>query len=208
MDDVIDAVKVLSLATSTTRRVMTAQCAARGSEGDDANAERFDGVEIAQPVGLMAQPALTATTEALAVRHGDELIALFLVDKGAPAQAVESGEARMYGVGAGNATAVIRIRNSGAVEIASAGATVVKLQDGSQPFVRGTTYADALGTGIDALKTLNTAIGTFATAVGGATPAVAAAAVTLNTAIGAANTALDTLKAARSAYLSTKVSGQ
>lgn len=119
-DDVLDAVKVLSLTTSTTRRVMTAQCAARGSEGDDANAERFDGVEIAQPVGLMAQPSLTATTEALAVRHGDELIALFLIDKGANVQAVEAGETRLYGAGAQNATTVIRLRSNGAIDITSA----------------------------------------------------------------------------------------
>ena len=119
-DDGIDAVKVLSLTTSTTRRVMTAQCAARGSEGDDANAERFDGVEIAQPVGLMAQPALTATTEALAVRHGDELIALFLIDKGANVQAVEAGETRLYGAGTQNATTVIRLRSNGAIDITSA----------------------------------------------------------------------------------------
>ena len=119
-DDVLDAVKVLSLTTSTTRRVMTAQCAARGSEGDDANAERFDGVEIAQPVGLMAQPSLTATTEALAVRHGDELIALFLIDKGANVQAVEAGETRLYGAGTQNATTVIRLRSNGAIDITSA----------------------------------------------------------------------------------------
>ena len=119
-DDGIDAVKVLSLVTSQTRRVMTAQCAARGSEGDDANAERFDGVEIAQPVGLMAQPALTATTEALAVRHGDELIALFLIDKGANVQAVEAGETRLYGAGTQNATTVIRLRSNGAIDITSA----------------------------------------------------------------------------------------
>ena len=119
-DDGIDAVKVLSLVTSQTRRVMTAQCAARGSEGDDANAERFDGVEIAQPVGLMAQPSLTATTEALAVRHGDELIALFLIDKGANVQAVEAGETRLYGAGAQNATTVIRLRSNGAIDITSA----------------------------------------------------------------------------------------
>ena len=119
-DDVLDAVKVLSLTTSTTRRVMTAQCAARGSEGDDANAERFDGVEIAQPVGLMAQPALTATTEALAVRHGDELIALFVIDKGANVQAVEAGETRLYGAGTQNATTVIRLRSNGAIDITSA----------------------------------------------------------------------------------------
>lgn len=119
-DDPIDAFKVLSLTTSTTRRVLTAQCAGRGAEGDDDAAERFDGVEVAQPAGLMASPALTATTEALAVRRGDELIALFLIDKGANVQAVEAGETRLYGAGTQNATTVIRLRSNGAIDITSA----------------------------------------------------------------------------------------
>lgn len=206
--DPIDAFEPVSLTVSTSHRVLTATCVGLGAAGDNTNAERFDGVEVAQPSGLLAHPALTATSEALCVRRGDELIALFLIDKGAPAQAVESGETRLHGVGGSNAAAVIRIRADGSIEITSAGATAVKLQDGSQPFVRGTTYADALGTAVDALKVLNTAVGTFATAVGGSVPGVVGAAATLNTAIGVANAALDALKTARTAYLSTKVSGQ
>ena len=210
-DDPIDAWKPLALSVSTTRRCLTATCAGVGSEGDDSAAEQIPDVEVMQPAGFMANPALTATSEAIAVRRGDELIALFLVDKGAPAQAVESGETRLYGVGASNAAAVIRIRNSGAVEITSAGATVVKLQDGSQPFVRGTTYADALGVFLDALKVVMLGIGTFATAVGVGTPlfpAVATAAGVLNGLITTFNLAIDALKLARSTYLSTKVTGQ
>lgn len=119
-DDPIDAFKVLSLATSTTRRVLTAQCAGVGSEGSDDAAERFDGVEVAQPAGLMASPALTSTTEALAVRRGDELIALFLVDKGATVQALAAGETKLHGVNGTNATTVIHIRADGSMDIASA----------------------------------------------------------------------------------------
>jgi len=119
-DDPIDAYKVLSLATSTTRRVLTAQCAGVGSEGADDAAERFDGVEVAQPSGLMASPALTATTEALAVRRGDELIALFLIDKGAAVQALAAGETKLHGVNATNAGTVIHIRADGSMDITSA----------------------------------------------------------------------------------------
>lgn len=119
-DDPIDAFKVLSLATSTTRRVLTAQCAGVGSEGADDAAERFDGVEVAQPAGLMASPALTATTEALAVRRGDELIALFLIDKGAAVQALAAGETKLHGVNGTNAATVIHIRADGSMDITSA----------------------------------------------------------------------------------------
>lgn len=119
-DDPIDAFKVLSLATSATRRVLTAQCAGVGSEGADDAAERFDDVEVAQPAGLMASPALTATTEALAVRRGDELIALFLIDKGAAAQALAAGETKLHGVNSTNATTVIHLRADGSIDITSA----------------------------------------------------------------------------------------
>ena len=119
-EDPIDAFKVLSLTTSTSRRVLTAQVAGVGSEGADATAERFDDVEVAQPAGLMASPALTATTEALAVRRGDELIALFLIDKGATVQALAAGETKLHGVNATNAGTVVHIRASGAIDITSA----------------------------------------------------------------------------------------
>jgi hypothetical protein len=156
----------------------------------------------------MAAPSLSATAEAAFVRIGDQVVALALLDKGASSQAVEAGEVRLYGPGSSNASAVIRIRANGSIEIVSAGATVVKLQDGSQPFVRGTTYADALGTFLDALKVVMLGIGTFATAVGAALPPVAAAAATLGGLITTFNSACDALKAARTAYLSVKVSGQ
>ena len=41
------------------------------------------------------------------------MVLLCIIDKGAPAQTLESGETRVYGVGASNATAMIRIRANG-----------------------------------------------------------------------------------------------
>jgi hypothetical protein len=210
MDDLgaIEFGQVLGVTVSSNSRATTVQLAAVGQAGDDDGAERIDAVEVMQPAGLMAAPSLSATAEAAFVRIGDQVIALALADKGAPAQAVEAGEVRLYGVGSSNAAAVIRIRADGSIEIVSAGATVVKLQDGSQPFVRGTTYADALGTFLDALKVVMLGIGTFATAVGAALPPVAAAAATLGGLITTFNSACDALKTSRTAYLSVKVSGQ
>lgn len=203
--------KVLGVTVSGNSRATTLQLAATGQEGDDDGAERIDAVEVLQPAGLMAAPSLSSTAEAAFIRIGDQVVALALLDKGASSQAVEAGEVRLYGPGSSNASAVIRIRANGSIEIVSAGATVVKLQDGSQPFVRGTTYADALGVFLDALKIVLLGIGTFATAVGVGTPlfpAVATAAGVLNGLIVTFNTACDALKASRTAYLSVKVAGQ
>jgi hypothetical protein len=203
--------KVLGVTVSGNSRATTLQIAATGQEGDDDGAERIDAVEVLQPAGLMAAPSLSATAEAAFIRIGDEVIALALIDKGASSQSVEAGEVRLYGPGSSNASATIRIRANGSIEIVSAGATLVKLQDGSQPFVRGTTYADALGVFLDALKVVMLGIGTFATAVGVGTPlfpAVATAAGVLNGLIVTFNAACDALKASRTAYLSVKVSGQ
>lgn len=200
--------KVLGVTVSGNSRATTLQIAATGQEGDDDGAERIDAVEVLQPAGLMAAPSLSATAEAAFIRIGDQVVALALLDKGASSQAVEAGEVRLYGPGSSNASATIRIRANGSIEIVSAGATVVRLQDGSQPFVRGTVYADALGTFLDALKVVMLGIGTFASAVGAALPPVAAAAATLGGLITTFNAACDALKAARTAYLSVKVSGQ
>ena len=203
--------KVLGVTVSGESRATTLQIAATGQEGDDEGAERIDAVEVLQPAGLMAAPSLSPTAEAAFIRIGDQVVALALLDKGASSQSVEAGEVRLYGPGSGNASATIRIHANGSIEIVSAGATVVKLQDGSQPFVRGTTYADALGVFLDALKVVMLGIGTFATAVGVGTPlfpAVATAAGVLNGLIVTFNAACDALKASRTAYLSVKVSGQ
>ena len=200
--------KILGVTVSGESRATTLQIAATGQEGDDEGAERIDAVEVLQPAGLMAAPSLSATAEAAFIRLGDQVVALALLDKGAASQSVEAGEVRLYGPGSGNASATIRIRANGSIEILSAGATVVKLQDGSQPFVKGTVYADALGVFLDALKIVMLGIGTFATAVGAALPPVAAAAATLVGLITTFNVACDALKAARTAYLSVKVSGQ
>lgn len=200
--------KVLGVTVSGNSRATTLQIAATGQEGDDDAAERIDAVEVLQPAGLMAAPSLSATAEAAFIRIGDEVIALALIDKGASSQSVEAGEVRLYGPGSSNASAVVRIRADGSIEIVSAGATLVKLQDGSQPFVRGTTYADALGVFLDALKVVMLGIGTFATAVGTALPPVAAAATVLVNLIVTFNVACDAFKASRTAYLSVKVSGQ
>ena len=61
------------------------------------------------------------------MRRGDELVALVLIDKGAPAQAVEAGETRLYGVGSDNSTAVIRLRANGDVEITAKSARAIRL---------------------------------------------------------------------------------
>lgn len=203
--------KVLGVTVSGESRATTLQIAATGQEGDDEGAERIDAVEVLQPAGLMAAPSLSPTAEAAFIRIGDQVVALALLDKGASSQSVEAGEVRLYGPGSSNASATIRIRADGSIEIVSAGATVVKLQDGSQPFVKGTVYADALGVFLDALKVVMLGIGTFATAVGVGTPlfpAVATAAGVLNGLIVTFNAACDALKASRTAYLSVKVSGQ
>lgn len=120
MNDALEFVKVTAVAVSSTSRAMTAQTAGAGAEGDDNGAERFDGVEVLQPLGVMSSPILTDTTEAVAVRRGDELVALFLIDKGRSAQAVESGETRLHGAGTNNQTTVIRLRADGSIDITSA----------------------------------------------------------------------------------------
>ena len=117
--DDIDFARVTLATADSERRVTTVQVAALGNAGDDNGSERGDDVEVLQPLGLMALPSLTATTEAPFLRLGDRQVALGIVDKGATPQTVETGEVRLYGPGSGNASAVLRIRADGSIEITS-----------------------------------------------------------------------------------------
>lgn len=199
MDEGIEFVRVTGIEVSTSTRATTAQVSAAGAEGDDATVERFDAVEIAQPLGLLAAPTITATTEAVCIRRGDELVALVLIDKGATAQAIESGETRLHGVGSSNAAAVFRIRADGSIEITATSAkdislTVsgggdVVLAGGALKVARDTdpvsigawTHVPAAGAGVTPCSLTYTPPG------GAATPIVTATAVTGKITDGATN---------------------
>ena len=121
-EDVLTFARVASLRVSSSTRAQTAQLAVGedDADADGAAVERFDDCEVMHPLGEMSSPELTETTEAVCIRRGDELVALFLIDKGRPAQAVEVGEKRLHGVGANNQTTVIRLRANGGIDITSA----------------------------------------------------------------------------------------
>lgn len=152
----IDFAKVATLTPSSTLRTMTAQIIGVGAVGDDASAERYDSCEVVQPSGLAAAPTLTADTEALIVRRGDEAIAICVIDKGATAQAVEGGETRLYGVGGSNATSVIRIRANGAIEITAGTSANIVLNGGTLNVARasdGVTPSGLMSTWMAAVAT-------------------------------------------------------
>ena len=185
-DDVIEFVKVTAATASTSSRVLTVQAAGVGAEGDDDGAQGFDAVEVAQPAGLMASPSLTATTEAVAVRRGDELVALVLIDKGAPAQSVEAGETRLYGVGSDNSTAVIRLRANGDVEITAKSARAIRLatSGGGDIVLNGGTLKVARVTDAVSVQLTSVEVGGITAPPGGGPCTLASGSLTLSGTIG------------------------
>lgn len=185
-DDVIEFVKVTAATASTSLRVLTVQAAGVGAEGDDDGAQGFDSVEVAQPAGLMASPTLTRTTEAVAVRRGDELVALVLIDKGAPAQSVEAGETRLYGVGSDNATAVIRLRANGDVEITAKSARAIRLatSGGGDIVLNGGTLKVARVTDAVSVQLTVAEVGGITAPPGGGPCTLTAGSLTLSGTIG------------------------
>jgi hypothetical protein len=128
----IDFARVTSCAASSQVRAVTVQMSALGDEGNTNEGERGENVEVLQPLGLMAVPSITQTTEAPFLRIGDRQVALGIIDKGATPQAVEAGEVRLYGPGSSNATATVRIRADGSIEItAKSGVNISLAVDGA-----------------------------------------------------------------------------
>ncbi len=128
----IDFARVTSCATSSQVRAVTVQMSALGDEGNTNEGERGENVEVLQPLGLMAVPSITQTTEAPFLRICDRQVALGIIDKGATPQACETGEVRLYGPGSSNATAVLRIRADGSIEItAKSGVNISLAVDGA-----------------------------------------------------------------------------
>ena len=185
-DDVIEFVKVTAATASTSSRVLTVQAAGVGAEGDDDGAQGFDSVEVAQPAGLMASPTLTRTTEAVAVRRGDELVALVLIDKGAPAQSVEAGETRLYGVGGDNSTAVIRLRANGDVEITAKSARAIRLatSGGGDIVLNGGTLKVARVTDAVSVQLTSVEVGGITAPPGGGPCTLTSGSLTLSGTIG------------------------
>jgi len=173
----LDFARVLTAAASTSTRAVTVQLAASGDEGDnDGDTERGDGVEVLQPLGLMAIPAVTSTTQAPFMRSGDQMVALGIIDKGAPAQSVETGEARLYGVGSGNATANVRVRSSGAVEVnAKTNSNVALNVDGTGDVVLdgGSLKVARVTDAVTAAPTMATWLAAVTTFVNGIAPGTA-----------------------------------
>lgn len=185
-DDVLQFVRVTSAASSSSSRTLTVHASGVGSESNPNDGERFADVEVTQPAGIIASPTITATTEAVCVRRGDELVALVLIDKGAAAQSVESGETRLYGVGSGNSTAVIRIRASGAIEITAKSAQAINLttSGGGDIVLNGGSLKIARVTDAVSVQLTAVEVGGITAPPGGGPCTLTAGSVTLSGTIG------------------------
>lgn len=146
-------------ATSLGARVRVLLAGLQGVSDD----EQADDAEVVFPHGFASRPAVTATLHALALRVGDELLALALRDKGgAPfSPPLQAGETRVYNLGG----ATVRLLGA---EIVFNGGTL-KVARVSDPVLVGNLTVGGVGgvvltfTPVDANGTPGTPIGPNAT---------------------------------------------
>lgn len=157
--------KLLSLKPGTSKRVMLAQT--RGDtadEDDDTASDPYDGAESVQPLGLVASPKITPTTEVVITRDGDEIHVLAILDKGGPVHDVESGETQLYA--SGEPSCRIRLCANGDIEIIAKARQNIIMNGGSKSVGR---VDDA----VDAAATMSTWIRAITTYVNGIAPGTA-----------------------------------
>lgn len=131
--------KVTALRWSARARVLLAQLRGLGPTGEQESGQRDDDVEVAVPMGLRVQPAVTESLEAVVVETASgERVALVLVDKarGAGAVEAEEGETQLHGLA--EQSAVIRIRASGDIELTPKAGRDVVVNGGSLKVARET----------------------------------------------------------------------
>lgn len=121
----IEFAKVLALSAGARVRTLLAQLRANGTDGQDDDAEPMDGVEVVQPHGLAARPAISDTLEAVYVRVGDEFVCIGILDKGAAAlsPALEENETRLFSL----AGAYLRLRGDGSADLVTASGKAIRL---------------------------------------------------------------------------------
>lgn len=149
----VDFAEVVSTAVGGTARTVLASLRLVGHSGQNDSAEPAEGCEVIKPLGLVSRPVVTALTEAVYVRIGDEIVVLGLLDKGGAVHDCEEGETQLYG--AQEPTARVRIRASGAVEITAKAGQDVSLNGGTLRVAResdGITPTAAMAAWITAIS--------------------------------------------------------
>lgn len=122
----MDFFKVTSTVLGTATRVLLAQLRGPGDEGSDTTSEPVDGAEVYGLLGLFVRPFLTAHTEAISFRMGDQVVVLSFSDKSLSVFGdVEEGETRLYG--AKVPTARLRLRADGSLDLETAGSAALRI---------------------------------------------------------------------------------
>ncbi len=168
--------KIASTVLGSRARTLIAKAIGLGDEGADDDAEQLDDIEVLQPLGVFARPAVTSKLEALLFELGEEVVAAFFTDKGKPRFTdAEEGETRIYS--AADASCRVRLRADGSIDIeatsnkniritATGGANIV-LNGGTLDVARKT---DAVSPSAD----MTTWMGQVAAAVNGLVPGAVA----------------------------------
>lgn len=99
--------KVVRAAYGAVSKLLELQLRGVGDEADDDSAAPTDRAAYAQPMGLAVLPVIARTLRALVDQGGDEPVVRDLWDKARAPTDLESGETRLYAVGA--ITRVVRL---------------------------------------------------------------------------------------------------
>ena len=126
--------KVTLATVDTVKRVVTLQLRGFGQTGDDEDAAPTDGAELVQPLGLFANPVLSAETEAVTLGLGDQDVALHVIDKSLSVLSCPPGTTIL--VACGNASCLVKCNPDGSMDIATASGQDVRFNGGSTPVAK------------------------------------------------------------------------
>lgn len=124
--------RIRSTQVGSNTGVVTASMDGAGDSTDDNETERANGAEIVQPLGIAARPKISANSEAVIARSGDDIVVLAVIDKSAQPVATDEGDTIVYATGKPR-ECYSRYKDDGSIRVFMSAGKDMRINDGAVP---------------------------------------------------------------------------
>lgn len=131
-DGVIEFFKLKKTEFGSNSKSLVAELDGLGDSTDEDEVERVSGAEVLSPVGFTARPNISAETEGVIIRDGDDVVVAFIIDKSVAQPIIEPGEVVIWSPSKPTECNII-LNKDGAIRIVTSSGQDVRINSGTSP---------------------------------------------------------------------------